>query len=93
MALEFGPGSLPRLRSGWTRDYFFMANGYEKDMDFYAATGDRVEPLPFRSMSRYPYPSGQYPLNDEQIGYFLNYNTRYVSGEEPVGYSYSFSQH
>ena len=31
---------LPALPKGWVRDYFFAANGYEKDMDFYAAEGD-----------------------------------------------------
>ena len=24
------------MPKGWARDYFFVANGYEKDMDFYA---------------------------------------------------------
>ena len=37
--LEFDPAKLPPVPKGWTRDYFFQANGYEKDMDFYAAEG------------------------------------------------------
>ncbi|HEY6250984.1 MAG TPA: FG-GAP-like repeat-containing protein, partial [Candidatus Angelobacter sp.] len=53
--LEFDPAHLPALPKNWKRDYFFFANGYEKDMDFYAADGDFVNPLPFHSMSEYPY--------------------------------------
>ena len=53
--LDFDPSSLPALPKGWVRDYFFAANGYEKDMDFYAAEGNFVAPLPFLSMGEYPY--------------------------------------
>ena len=45
--LDFDPSKLPALPEGWVRDYFFAANGYEKDMDFYAAEGNFVAPLPF----------------------------------------------
>ena len=34
--------SCPRLPHGWVRDYFFVANGYEKDMDFYASDGNTL---------------------------------------------------
>src|SRR5207247_2581950 len=34
VALDFDPSRLPPLPKGWVRDYFFVANGYEKDMDF-----------------------------------------------------------
>jgi tetratricopeptide (TPR) repeat protein len=88
--LEFDPASLPPLPPGWTRDYFFMANGFEKDMDFYAAEGDRVEPLPFHAMGVYPYAEKSYPLDDEHVRYLLEYNTRHVSGKEPRGYAYEF---
>jgi tetratricopeptide (TPR) repeat protein len=90
VALEFNPSSLPALPKGWTRDYFFEANGYEKDMDFYAAEGSTVEPLPFRHMERYPYPGKSFPADASHVDYLLNYNTRYVSGNEPVGYSYDY---
>jgi len=91
VALEFDPRSLPALPKGWTRDYFFEANGYEKDMDFYAAEGSTVEPLPFRRMERYPYPGKSFPADASHVDYLLNYNTRYVSGNEPSGYSYDYS--
>jgi len=91
VALEFDPASLPPVAQGWTRDYFFLANGYEKDMDFYAANGSTVEPLPFRSMGTYPYAKGKaFPQDDAHLDYLLNYNTRHVSGNEPQGYRFEY---
>ncbi|HZR59148.1 MAG TPA: FG-GAP-like repeat-containing protein [Terriglobales bacterium] len=90
VALEFDPSSLPIVPKGWARDYFFVANGYEKDMDFYAADGSTVEPLPFRKMGTYPYPGKSFPLDETHLDYFLKYNTRYVSGNEPQGYWYDY---
>jgi tetratricopeptide (TPR) repeat protein len=88
--LEFDQSKLPPLPKGWTRDYFFQANGYEKDMDFYAADGNTVEPLPFRGMGSYPYPGKSFPNDADHLDYMLKYNTRFVSGNEPRGYSYQF---
>jgi len=36
-----------RSEAGLKRDYFFFADGYEKDMDFYAAEGKHRCALPF----------------------------------------------
>ena len=88
--LDFDPARLPPLPEGWTRDYFFQGNGYEKDMDFYAAHGNTVEPLPFRNMGTYPYPGKSFPADPEHLDYMLEYNTRFVSGKEPQGYSYDY---
>jgi len=55
VALEFDPAALPKLPAGWTRDYFFYANGFEKDLDFYAANAFTVEPLPRHGLVSYPY--------------------------------------
>lgn len=88
--LEFDPSRLPALPNGWVRDYFFMANGYEKDMDFYAAEGNTVEPLPFRKMGTYPYRGKAFPMDSEHMDYMLKYNTRFVSGNEPRGYAYDY---
>jgi len=87
--LEFDPSKLPPLPKGWSRDYFFNAQGYEKDMDFYAADGNTVEPLPFRKMGKYPY-KGNFPNDPAHLDYMLKYNTRFVSGNEPRGYSYDY---
>ena len=90
VALDFDPAKLPALPRGWVRDYFFIANGYEKDMDFYAYHGDTVEPLPFRDMGAYPYPGQSFPSDAEHLNYLLEYNTRFMSGNEASGYSFQY---
>ncbi|HKS76242.1 MAG TPA: FG-GAP-like repeat-containing protein [Terriglobales bacterium] len=92
VALDFDPAKLPALPVGWVRDYFFVANGYEKDMDFYAYHGDQVDPLPFHAMGTYPYPAGKsYPLNGSHLDDLVNYNTRYMSGNETRGYTFDYT--
>jgi tetratricopeptide (TPR) repeat protein len=89
--LDFDPSKLPVLPTGWVRDYFFAANGYEKDMDFYAAEGNFVAPLPFLSMGDYPYtPKKSFPLDDAHVNYLLEYNTRHMSGNEQRGYWFDY---
>jgi tetratricopeptide (TPR) repeat protein len=89
--LDFDPSHLPALPQGWVRDYFFAANGYEKDMDFYAAEGNFVAPLPFLRMGDYPYPPGKsFPLDDSHLNYLLEYNTRQMSGNEQRGYWFDY---
>jgi tetratricopeptide (TPR) repeat protein len=90
IAMDFDPSKLPALPKGWIRDYFFLVNGYEKDMDFYAAEGFTVEPLPFQNMGSYPYPGKSYPLDKDHLNYLLDCNTRHVSGNEPSGYWYQY---
>ena len=93
VALDFDPAKLPALPRGWVRDYFFVANGYEKDMDFYAYRGDTVDPLPFRDMRTYPYPGQSFPSDAEHLNYLLEYNTRFMSGNEASGYSFQYPDH
>ncbi len=89
--LDFDPSKLPALPQGWVRDYFFAANGYEKDMDFYAAEGNFVAPLPFLKMGDYPYPPGKsFPMDDAHLNYLLEYNTRHMSGNEQRGYWFDY---
>jgi tetratricopeptide (TPR) repeat protein len=91
--LDFDPSNLPTLPHGWVRDYFFAANGYEKDMDFYAAEGDFVAPLPFLSMGDYPYtPTKSFPLDDPHVNYLLEYNTRGMSGNEQRGFWFDYGE-
>jgi len=91
--LDFDPSNLPPLPKGWLRDYFFAANGYEKDMDFYAAEGNYVAPLPFLSMGEYPYtPKKSFPLDDAHVNYLLEYNTRHMSGNEQRGYWFDYGE-
>jgi Flp pilus assembly protein TadD len=91
--LDFDSTNLPALPAGWVRDYFFAANGYEKDMDFYAAEGNYVAPLPFLSMGDYPYaPKSSFPLDDAHVNYLLEYNTRHMSGNEQRGYWFDYGK-
>jgi Flp pilus assembly protein TadD len=91
--LDFDPATLPTLPKGWVRDYFFAAYGYEKDMDFYAAEGNFVAPLPFLSMGEYPYaPKKSFPLDDSHLNYLLEYNTRHMSGNEQRGYAFDYAE-
>ena len=93
VALEFDPRGLPEVRSGWTRDYFFYADGFAKDMDFYEAYSATVEPLPFHTEEPYPYASGQrYPTTAEYLEYQLERNNRQSSGRAAATYSYDYEQ-
>ena len=59
-------------------------------MDFYAYHFTDVDPLPFGSMESYPYPGKNFPLDDDHLKYFLEYNTRYMSGHEATGFSFTY---
>jgi Flp pilus assembly protein TadD len=90
VAVDFDSTHLPDIPDGWTRDYFFYADGFAKDMDFYAAHGDTVAPLPFHTSVPYPYPNGvAYPEDPQHLKYMLDYNTRGVAG--PSGDSFQFN--
>jgi Tfp pilus assembly protein PilF len=92
LKLDFDPGNLPALPAGWVRDYFFYADGFEKDLDFYAAHAFTVEPLPRHSLLPYPYPQGKdYPGDAEHLQYQLEYNTRSRSGRMPPSLRYQYS--
>ena len=90
--LDFDSRKLPPLRAGWVRDYFFYANGFEKDLDFYAAHAFTVEPLPRHSLLSYPYPEGKdYPDDAEHLRYQLEYNTRQRSDHMPSTLRYHYA--
>ena len=92
LKLDFDPRELPALPAGWIRDYFFYADGFEKDLDFYAAHAFTVEPLPRHSLLPYPYPKGSgYPSDAEHLGYQLEYNTRARSERMPPSLRYQYS--
>jgi tetratricopeptide (TPR) repeat protein len=93
VAADFDSTHLPELPAGWTRDYFFYADGFAKDMDFYAAHGDTVAPLPFHTLVPYPYPAGMgYPQDDRHLNYQLEYNTRGVSGPATPVFRFEYSK-
>jgi len=91
IATEFDATHLPDLPAGWKRDYFFYANGYVKDMDFYDASPFTVSQLPFHGMTTYPYPSGEaYPDNKETQDYQLNWNDRFDRGDPTHSFRFDY---
>jgi hypothetical protein len=88
---EFSDASLPPLPSGWKRDYFFYANGFVKDMDFYEAMPFTVAEMPFHEMSTYPYPASEhYPAGSRFLQYRLDWNDRFESGERKQRYQFNY---
>ena len=91
LKLDFDPRNLPALSAGWVRDYFFYADGFEKDLDFYAAHAFTVEPLPKHGLLSYPYPAGnEYPADNDHLGYQLEYNIRTRSDRLPENLRYEY---
>jgi tetratricopeptide (TPR) repeat protein len=89
LALDFDPATLPKVAPGWKRDYFFFAQGYEKDMDFYAADANTVGPLPFHDMSTYP-SSRTYPTDAAHTRYQLEFNTHFISNPAPRSFRFAY---
>ena len=79
---EFSVAALPVLPPHWKRDYFFYADGFVKDMDFYEALPFTVAQMPFHGMSSYPYPKDEHlPENQRIFSYQLDWNDRFESGD------------
>ena len=88
---EFSATALPSLPQGWTRDYFFYADGFVKDMDWWEASPFTVSQMPFQQMTRYPYPATEhYPQTQSADAYWLNWNTRYESGDRMQRWSFDY---
>jgi tetratricopeptide (TPR) repeat protein len=93
IAAEFDAAKLPALASGWKRDYFFYANGYVKDMDWWDASPFTVAQMPFHAMSAYPYPeSEKFPDDASALDYQLNWNDRFDSGAPVRAYRFDYKQ-
>jgi len=91
IAVEFDATKLAALPPHWTRDYFFYANGYVKDMDWWDASPFTVAQLPFHKMSAYPYPANEtFPDDADSIDYQLNWNDRFDSGEPVRSYRFEY---
>jgi len=88
---EFDASTLPALPEHWTRDYFFYANGFVKDMDWWDASPFTVAQLPFHGMSKYPYPKEEeFPSDTDALDYQLNWNDRFDSGEPVRSYRFDY---
>jgi tetratricopeptide (TPR) repeat protein len=91
IAVEFDTAELPVLLAHWKRDYFFYANGYVKDMDWWDAMPFTVAQLPFHKMSTYPYPASEkFPDDADAIDYQLKWNDRFDSGEPVRSYRFDY---
>ncbi|MCA9020946.1 MAG: CRTAC1 family protein, partial [Planctomycetaceae bacterium] len=64
MRLRFKVPDEP-VKSGWKRDFILHSVGWDKDANLHTILGQSVEPLPFREMKSYPYPTEVYP--DEEL--------------------------
>jgi Tfp pilus assembly protein PilF len=88
---EFDAAKLPALPAHWKRDYFFYANGFVKDMDWWDGSPFTVSQLPFHGMSTYPYPASEsYPNDDKSFEYQLNWNDRFDSGMPVRSYRFDY---
>jgi hypothetical protein len=93
IAAEFDAAKLPVLPAHWKRDYFFYANGFVKDMDWWDASPFTVAQLPFQNMTTYPYPDSEsYPDDASALDYQLNWNDRFDSGEPVRSYRFDYKE-
>jgi hypothetical protein len=84
IALSFDAAALTPLPSGWTRTFLLLADGFSKEMDINSASPDRLEPLPFHGMTRYPYRAPEhYPDDEAHRAYQETFNTRSVIRNVP----------
>jgi tetratricopeptide (TPR) repeat protein len=91
IATEFDATRLPALPAHWKRDYFFYANGYVKDMDWWDASPFTVSQLPFHTMTTYPYPANEeFPDDATALDYQLKWNDRFDSGEPVRSYRFNY---
>ncbi|MGE3841928.1 MAG: FG-GAP-like repeat-containing protein [Vicinamibacterales bacterium] len=81
LALVFDATRLPPLARGRRRTFVLHATGYSKEMDLHSASPYEVGPLPFRSMTTYPYAFPErHPHGDEMA----QYASRRVLREVPL---------
>jgi len=79
IGLSFDARSLPPLPNGWARTFLLYADGFSKEMDINSASPDKLAPLPFHGMSRYPYQWPEhYPMDAKHVEYLEKYNTRVI---------------
>ena len=88
---EFSDASLPGLPQGWKRDYFFYADGFVKDMDFYEALPFTVSEMPFHEMSSYPYTAHErFPDDPGALAYRLEWNDRMETGDRTQRFQFDY---
>lgn len=79
LVLRFDAKDLPPVAEGHRRTLFLESHGWDKDADRNTYEGHRLEPLPFRAMSGYPWGEGEsYPNTPEHEAYQRDWLTRKV---------------
>ena len=82
VTLRFSAGDFSPTPEGFRRSFILKTDSFCKDMDLYSAYPDTVEPLPFHSMSTYPYGANEkYPDDKKRREYRRRFNTRRVGGD------------
>jgi thioredoxin-like negative regulator of GroEL len=83
LTLRFAADAFGPIPAGYRRTFILKTDSFCKDMDLYSAYPDTVEPLPFHSMSNYPYgPDEKYPDDQKRQQYRQRFNTRRVGGHK-----------
>ncbi len=78
VSLQF-PANLPPVPQGMVRDYFIVANCWFKGLGL-PYVPFTVDPLPFQSMTSFPYPSTEsYPTDAIHLNYVRTFNTRIIN--------------
>ena len=79
LTLRFAADAFGPVPKGRRRTFILKTDSFCKDMDLYTAHPDTVKPLPFHSMSGYPYgPKEHYPDTAKTRAYRRKFNTRKV---------------
>jgi len=79
LTLRFSAGDFNPVPEGFRRSFVLKTDSFCKDMDLYSAYPDTVEPLPFHSMSTYPYRADEkYPDDEKRREYRRRFNTRRI---------------
>jgi len=79
LTLRFSASDFNSVPEGFRRSFILKTDSFCKDMDLYSAYPDTVEPLPFHSMSTYPYGADEkYPDDEKRREYRQRFNTRRV---------------
>jgi hypothetical protein len=82
ISLKFPTSDIPDLQNGMKRSTFLFVACWFKDTPDNWGYGFEftVDPLPFRGMSGFPYPSTEsYPSTEEYIQYLSEWNTRTIN--------------
>ncbi|HEV2349441.1 MAG TPA: FG-GAP-like repeat-containing protein [Terriglobia bacterium] len=71
ITVRFDGQNLPPVKPGMKRDFFLYTAGYAKDGEPNTAYSKVVGPLPFRSMTQYPYSTPEHFPNDARHQEYL----------------------